>query len=149
MKDIGRADQYLSYCTILKEHKVQQEGCALFDSFLVYNLQNPGSRLKYKSFLHEVADYWAGMTLQLAQDENDVEAADDDPSPPTSHRPRRGSVGRMPGDMKEHQLEAIVSVEKKKYPPKNPAKCVRLTKNVETLGIRGVFKKYRALFSPA
>jgi hypothetical protein len=51
----------------------------------VYKLQNQESRLKYKSFLLEVADYWAGMSLEETPEEDDVEAAeeDDDPSPPT------------------------------------------------------------------
>jgi hypothetical protein len=62
-------------------------------------LQNPGSRLKHKSFLLEVADYWIGMSLEETHEEDDVEATDedDDPSPPTPHAPRRDPVGRLSG----------------------------------------------------
>jgi hypothetical protein len=51
----------------------------------VYKLQNPESRLKYKSFLLEGADYWAGMTLEGTNEVDEIEATDeaDDPSPPT------------------------------------------------------------------
>jgi hypothetical protein len=58
-------------------------------------LQNPGSRLKYKSFLLEVADFCAGMALGETHEEDSVEAADedDDPSPRTPHAPRRDPVG--------------------------------------------------------
>jgi hypothetical protein len=47
----------------------------------VYKLQNPGSRLKYKLFVLEAGDYWAGMRLEEAYEEDDVEA------------PRRHPVG--------------------------------------------------------
>jgi hypothetical protein len=78
--------------------------CALFNSFRVHKLQNPGSRLKYESFLLEVAFYWAGMSLEETPEEDDVEAAgeDDDPSPPTQYTPRRHPVGRLSAEMKEH-----------------------------------------------
>jgi hypothetical protein len=70
----------------------------------VYKLQNPGSRLKYKTFLLEVTDYWAGMSLQLLHEENYVEAADEDdgPSPSLPHAPRKISAGKLSGDLKEH-----------------------------------------------
>jgi hypothetical protein len=86
----------------------------------VYKLQNPGSRLKYESLLLDVAAYWAGMTLEETPEEDDVEAAgeDDDPSPPTQYAPRRDPVGRLSAEMKEHQLQEIVGVGKKKYPQK-------------------------------
>jgi hypothetical protein len=75
----------------------------------VFKLQNPGSRLRYKSFLLEVADYWARMSLEGTHEEDDIEAAD---------APRRDPVWRLSGDMKEHQIQAIVGVGKRKYPQK-------------------------------
>jgi hypothetical protein len=86
--------------------------CALFDFFRVYKLQYAESRMKYKSFPLEAADYLAGMTFEETHEEDDVEAAD--PSPPTPHAPRRGPAGRLSADMKEHQLQLIVAVGKKK-----------------------------------
>jgi hypothetical protein len=85
----------------------------------VYKLQNPRSRLKYKSFLLEVADYWARMSLEETHEEDDLEAADKDgPSSPTPHAPRRDPVWWLSGDMKDHQTQAIVGVGKRKYPQK-------------------------------
>jgi hypothetical protein len=91
----------------------------------VYKLQNPGSRLKYKSFPLDVVDYCAGMTIEETYEEDDVEAAgeDDDPSPPPTHAPRRDPFGRLSGDMKERQLQAVVGVGKKKYPQKPSRAC--------------------------
>jgi hypothetical protein len=130
MKAVDRADQHLSYCTILKKNKLEQKAVlwlinhALFNSFQVYKLQNPGSRLKCKSFLLEVTDYWAGMILEETPEEDYVEAADeDDPSPPTQHVPSRDLIGRLSGDMKEHQFQAIIGVGKKKYPQKPCRVC--------------------------
>jgi hypothetical protein len=75
----------------------------------VYKLQNTGSRLKHESFPLEAAGYWAGMTLEEIHEENDVEdAGEDDHSPPTPNAQRRVPVGRLLGDMKEHQLQATV-----------------------------------------
>jgi hypothetical protein len=66
--------------------------------------------MKYKSFLLEVAYYWAGMSLEETNGE-EIEATDedDDSSPPTPHAPRRDPVGRLSGDMK-----AVVGVGRKK-----------------------------------
>jgi hypothetical protein len=63
------------------------------------------------------------MTSEETHEEDNIEAAeeDDGPSPPTSHAPRIFPVGRLSGDMKEFQLQAIVGDGKKKYPV-----CVRL-----------------------
>jgi biotin-(acetyl-CoA carboxylase) ligase len=93
----------------------------------VYKCQNPGLRLKYKSFLLEVADYCTGMTLEETHEEDDIATADeeDGPSPLTPHAPRRDPVGRLSGDLKERQLQAIVGVGININ--RNPPECVRLT----------------------
>jgi hypothetical protein len=77
----------------------------------VYKLQNLGSSLKYKSFLREVADCWAGMASEETHEEDDihVEAADEGDDHPTCTKKR--SVGRPSVDMEERQLEAIVGQE--------------------------------------
>jgi hypothetical protein len=89
-------------------------------------LQNPGSSLKQKSFLLEVADYWVGMSLEETHEEDDVEAADedDDPSPPTPHAPRRDPVGRLSGAPTSGNCWSW----KKINIHRNPAECERLTK---------------------
>jgi hypothetical protein len=48
----------------------------LFNFFLVHKLQDLESRQKHKSFLLEVAYYWARMTLEQTHEEDDVEADD-------------------------------------------------------------------------
>jgi hypothetical protein len=65
------------------------------------------------------------MTLEETHEEDDVGAADEDEdtSPPTPHAPRRDPVGRLSGDMKEHQFQAVVGVRKKKYPQKPCRVC--------------------------
>jgi hypothetical protein len=100
----------------------------------VYKLQNPGSRLKNKSFLLEVADYWAGMTSEETQEEDNIEATDenDDSSPPTPHAPRRDPVWRLSRNMKEHQLEANVGDGKNKYPLKPCKVCAANIKHRAT-----------------
>jgi hypothetical protein len=82
------------------------------------------------------------MTLEEASGEDDVEAADedDDPSPPTQHAPRRVPVGRLSGDMKEHQLQAIVGVGKNKYPQKPYRLCAAHKKLKDTRCICGIHK---------
>jgi hypothetical protein len=84
----------------------------------------------------------AGMTLEETHEEDDVEAADEDndPIPPTPHAPRRGPVGRLSGDMKEHQLQAAAGAGKRNIHG-NPAECVRLTKSVKTPDISATHAK--------
>jgi hypothetical protein len=51
------------------------------------------------------------MMIEETHEEDHVEAAeDDDPSPQTSHAPRRDPVGTLSGDMTEQKLEVIVGV---------------------------------------
>jgi hypothetical protein len=61
MKGVDRANQYLTYYSLLRKtvkwtNKVALwlMNCALFNSFLVYKNLNPGSKLKYKEFLAQV-----------------------------------------------------------------------------------------------
>jgi hypothetical protein len=83
------------------------------------------------------------MTLEETHDEDGAEAADEDDylSPPTPHAPRRDPAGRLSGDMKEHQLQAIVGVGKKKYPQKPCKVCAAHKKNVKTPDISATHAK--------
>jgi hypothetical protein len=70
MKGVDRADQYLSYYSIvIKTVKWSKKvvlfllNCTLFNSFLVYKALNKGTReQKYKKFLHKVARNWINGT---------------------------------------------------------------------------------------
>jgi hypothetical protein len=100
MNDGDRADQYLSYYTILKIYKMEANQLC-FIQFLstVQVAEHRINRLKYKSFLLEVSDYWEGMTLEEIHEDHDIEATDedDDPSTPTAHAPIRETVGGLSG----------------------------------------------------
>jgi hypothetical protein len=69
MKGVDRAGQYLAYYSLLrktvkwtKKVALWLINCALFSSFLVYKNLNPGSKLKYKELLVQVAKAWAAVT---------------------------------------------------------------------------------------
>jgi hypothetical protein len=61
MKEVDRADYTLLRKTVKWTKKVALWliNCALFNSFLVYKNLSPGSKLKYKEFLVQVAKAWA------------------------------------------------------------------------------------------
>ena len=68
MKGVDRADQYLSYYSILrktmkwcKKVVLWLLNCALFNVFRVYKYHNSDSKLSYKNFLLETANYWAAI----------------------------------------------------------------------------------------
>jgi hypothetical protein len=74
MKGVDRANQYLAYYSLLrktvkwaKKVALRLINCALFNSFLAYKNLNPGSKLKYKEFLVQVAKAWATDEIQAAQ----------------------------------------------------------------------------------
>jgi len=66
MNGVDRADQYLSYYSLLRKtvkwpKKVAfwHTNCALFNSFQIYQKLNPTSKMRYKEFLLQVAKDWA------------------------------------------------------------------------------------------
>jgi hypothetical protein len=74
MKQVDRVDQYLVYYFLLrkivkwtKKVAVWLINCAFFNSFQVYKNLNPGSILKCKEFLVQVAKAWATDEIQAAQ----------------------------------------------------------------------------------
>jgi len=65
MKGIDRADQYLSFYSVLRKivkwsKKVVPYllNCALFNTFFVYRTLNTNKKVKYKNFLQEVGRSW-------------------------------------------------------------------------------------------
>jgi hypothetical protein len=74
MKGVDRADQYLAYYSLLRKTVKWTKkialcliNCALFNLFLVYKNLNPGTKLKCKEFLVQVARAWATDEIQAAQ----------------------------------------------------------------------------------
>jgi hypothetical protein len=82
--------------------------CALFNSFLVYENPNPGSKLKYKKFLVQVAKAWATQKIQATQTQSDTESVRPWPSTHTPRRPHVDAPGRLSGDMRKHVLRLSV-----------------------------------------
>ena len=65
MKDVDRADQYLSYYAVLRKSVRWSTKvvlyllfCALFNAFFVYRTLNTNKKVQYKNFLHEVGRSW-------------------------------------------------------------------------------------------
>jgi hypothetical protein len=123
MKGVDRADQYLSYCSVLrktvkwseKSGTVSAKLCSL-NAFFVYRTLNTNKKVKYKNFLLEVGRNW------LSEAHNRSESSSDDLQLPPKQTTPRGSnqdpPGRLSGGFRIHKLEKIVGgVEgKKKYP---------------------------------
>jgi hypothetical protein len=81
MKGVDRADQYLAYYSLLrkavewtKKVALWLINCAFFNSFLVCKNRNPGSKLKYKEFLVQVAKAWTTDEIQSAQTQSDTDS---------------------------------------------------------------------------
>ena len=93
MKDVDRADQYLSYYSILRKTKNWSKravmylfNCAFFNSYLVYNMHN-NSSVPYKIFMLELS-----RCLITDKQIQDLELIDiEQPQPGTSN-----SVPRTP-----------------------------------------------------
>jgi len=64
IKGVDRADQYLTYYSVLKKTvKCSKKvvlyllNCVLFNTFFVYRMLNT-NKVKYKNFLHELGRPW-------------------------------------------------------------------------------------------
>ena len=81
MKGVDRADQYLSYYSLLRKTVKWPKkvafwliNCALFNSFRIYQKLNPTSKMRYKEFLLQVAKDWATDKVETDSD-TDTDAA--------------------------------------------------------------------------
>ncbi|XP_053960478.1 piggyBac transposable element-derived protein 4-like [Anastrepha ludens] len=118
MKGVDRADQYLSYYSILrkttkwtKRVTMYMINCALFNSFVVYN-STKNNKVKYKKFLNDVALHWVTDSIPTEEDTNAQEAG---PSTSGKRAPKTDPPGRLSMDMRKHVIEKIVGTGKKKY----------------------------------
>lgn len=122
MKGVDRADQYLSYYSIVRRTKKWTKravmffiNCALFNAFRVFKTLNPQSKKKYKVFLHDVAKEW----ISDATPENR-----DDPVPGTSATPNRNDPpGRLSKDARKHKLVKITTGGTKLKPQRQCRVC--------------------------
>jgi len=117
MKSVTRADQYLSYYSLLrktvkwpKKVALWLTNCALFNSFRIYQKLNPTSKMRYKEFLLQVAKDWATDKVETDSD-TDTDAARPGTSTQTPRVPHEDPPRRLSGDMQKHVLEKIVGSE--------------------------------------
>ena len=120
MKGVDRADQYLSYCGIMRKTKKWPKrgvlflfNCALFNSLVVYKKLNKNARISYNTFLKEVARIL--VTDQQVNVSDSKETGEDIQIQPTRRTPRVNPVDRLSGNIKQHILRKIVGTGKKKY----------------------------------
>lgn len=136
MKGVDRADQYLSYYSILRKTRKWTKrtamyllNCALFNSFRVHNLYNNTS-MGYKKFLLEVS-------RKLITDDVPAESIDDE-QPGTSTAVQRARApnfdppGRLSFDMKKHKIVKIESKGKKKHAQRQCRVCAAKKKKSST-----------------
>jgi len=113
MKGVDRADQYLSFYSVLRKTMKWSEkvvlyllNCALFSEFFVYRTLNTNKKGKYKNFLHEVGRSW------ISDIQNRSKSNSDDlqlPEKQTTPRgPKQDPPGRLSRDFRIHKLEKIV-----------------------------------------
>lgn len=128
MKGVDRADQYLSYYSIIRRTKKWTKravmyllNCALFNSYKVYKALNATKRLSYKQFLLNVAKYWIMTEI------SETDASFEEPRPSTSqlqrHVLKKDPPGRLSMDMKKHKAIKIVTGGKKKHPQRQCRVC--------------------------
>lgn len=126
MKGVDRADQYLSYYSIVRRTKKWTKRTvmflingALFNAFRVFQSLNPNSKKSYKYFLHEVAKEWIS---------DNVANNPDDPQPSTSTSSKTNEPNRLL-DAKKHKIVKIVTGGIKKNPQRQCRVCATHKKN--------------------
>jgi hypothetical protein len=78
MKGVDRANQYLAYYSLprktlkwMKKVALWLINCALFNSFSVHKILNPGTNLRLKEFMMQVAKAWSTDQMAVADPESD------------------------------------------------------------------------------
>ena len=129
-KGIDRADQYLSYYSVLRKTVKWSKKvvlylliCALVNSYFVYRTLNMNKKVMYKNFLHEVGRSW------ISEVQNRRESSSDDlqlsEKQTTPRGPSQDPPGRLSGDFRIHKLVNIVGggEGKRKYPARQCKVC--------------------------
>lgn len=139
MKGVNRADQYLSYYSILRKTSKWTKcvvmyliNCALFSSYIVYNSVH-ARKMKYKKFLYETALYWlSDSTGILDQTTDHLDPSDPGPSTSTTKKTsRRNPPTRLSMDMRKHVNTKIISTSKKKIAQKKRSETSYMCKHCE------------------
>uniref|UniRef100_A0A0N5C6W1 DDE_Tnp_1_7 domain-containing protein n=1 Tax=Strongyloides papillosus TaxID=174720 RepID=A0A0N5C6W1_STREA len=137
MKGVDRADQHLSYNSILrksvkwtKKAVLYLINCGLFNAYRIYQTLNPDSKIRYKDFLLEVARNW--LTLGETEESTVLESSLPGLSNITKRTPSKDYPQRLSGDMKKHVPVQIPPTEKKEFPTKRCKVCSTNGKRSET-----------------
>ncbi|XP_076160840.1 piggyBac transposable element-derived protein 4 isoform X2 [Ptiloglossa arizonensis] len=121
MKGLDLADQYFSYCNILRKSAKWTKNvvlylinCGLFNSFKIFQTLNPQSKIKYKQFLLVVARDW--ITPKGTEESIDLESNISGPSnigskrPPCKDHPQRLSEYALPMEKEVKHATSASSV---------------------------------------
>jgi hypothetical protein len=81
MNGVDRADQYLSYYSLLrktvkwtKRVALYLVNCALYNSFRIHKIRNPAKQLKYKLSFLQVTKAWAEDKMEAAESQSDTDS---------------------------------------------------------------------------
>ena len=110
MKGVDKADQFLSYYSVLrktvkclKKVVLYLFNYALFNAFFVYRKLNTNKKVMHKNFLHEVGRSW------ISEVQNQSESSYDNLKLPekqtTPSGPKEDPPGRLSRDFRIHKLE--------------------------------------------
>ncbi|XP_015190455.1 PREDICTED: piggyBac transposable element-derived protein 4-like [Polistes dominula] len=135
MKGVDRADQYLSYYSILrktvkwtKRLTMYIMNCAFFNAYVVYN-STKMQKIRFKKFLHDTAQHWVTDELPEINTDELPEIIIEEPEQMIS---KRDPPGRLSMDMRKHVLEKIVGTGKKKNPQRQCRVCAAKKVRSET-----------------
>jgi len=140
MKGVDRANQYLSYYSLLRKTVKWPKkvafwliNCALFNTFRIYQKIKPTSKMRHKEFLLQVAKDWATVKVETDSDTDTDPECTGTPSQ-TPRVPHEDPPGRLLGDMQKHVLEKTVGSEqgKRKYPGRRCHVCAAHKRRSET-----------------
>ena len=130
MKGVDRADQYLSYYSVLRKTAKWSKkvvlyllNCALFNTFFVYRTLNTNKKVKYKNFLHEVGRSWISEVQNRSESNSDDLQLSEKQTTPRG--PKQEPPGKLSGDFIIHKLDKIVrgGKGKRKYPARQCKVC--------------------------
>ena len=130
LKGVDRADQYLSYYSVLRKTVKWSKkvilyllNCALLNTFFVNRTLNTNKKVKYKNILHEVGRSWISEVRNRSESSSDDLQLSEKQTTPRG--PKENPPGRLSGDFRIHKLEKIVGSEegKKEYPARQCKVC--------------------------
>jgi len=113
LKGVDRADQYLSYYSVLRKTVKWSEkvvlyllNCAPFNTFFVHRTLNTNKKVKYKNFLHKVGSSWISEVQNRSESNSDDLQLQEKQTKP--RKPKQDPPHRLSVDLRINKLEKIV-----------------------------------------